>query len=141
MTTIAESDVHERSVQSADGTPVSYCSVGSGPGLIVLGGVLSSAASYRPLADKLTASFEVHLVNRRGRVGSGPQRPGHSIAQECDDLLAVMEATGARLLFGHSFGGLVALETARNEYTRGRPAHLRSSFFRPNGRVSRGVRG
>jgi pimeloyl-ACP methyl ester carboxylesterase len=113
MTAAAESNVRAGSVQSADGTPVRYCSVGAGPALIVVGGVLSSAASYRPLADQLANTFEVHLVNRRGRAGSGPQRTGHSIEQECDDLLAVIEATGASLVFGHSFGGLVALETAR----------------------------
>jgi pimeloyl-ACP methyl ester carboxylesterase len=113
MTATAESGGRVSCVRSADGTRIGYCSVGAGPGLIVLGGVLSSAASYRPLADKLADTFEVHLVNRRGRAGSSPQRPGHSIEQECDDLLAVMEATGAGLVFGHSFGGLVALETAR----------------------------
>jgi pimeloyl-ACP methyl ester carboxylesterase len=113
MTATAESNVRASSVQSADGTAIGYCSVGAGPGLIVVGGVLSNAASYRPLADKLANTFEVHLLNRRGRAGSGPQRSGHSIEQECDDLLAVMQATGADLVFGHSFGGLVALETAR----------------------------
>lgn len=118
----ADSTVQVDSVQSADGTPIGYCSVGAGPGLIVVGGVLSNAATYRPLADALADTFEVHLVNRRGRAGSGPQRTGHSIQQECDDLLAVMQATGARLVFGHSFGGLVALETAR------RPSALQRVF-------------
>ncbi len=113
MTAIADGYLRARSVESADGTPIGYWSVGTGPGLIVVGGVLSSAASYRPLADRLASAFEVHLVDRRGRAGSGPQRPGHSIEAECDDLLAVMEATGARSVFGHSFGGLIALETAR----------------------------
>jgi pimeloyl-ACP methyl ester carboxylesterase len=77
------------------------------------GGVLSSAGSYRPLAERLAGTFEVHVVDRRGRPGSGPQRPGHSIEDECDDLFAVIGATGASMVFGHSFGGLVALETAR----------------------------
>jgi pimeloyl-ACP methyl ester carboxylesterase len=113
MTAIGHSEARVNSVESADGTPIGYCSVGAGPGLIVVGGGLSSAASYRPLADRLTGTFEVHLVDRRGRPGSGPQRPGHSIEDECDDLLAVIDATGAGMVFGHSFGGLVALETAR----------------------------
>lgn len=113
MTAVGDTTTRAGSATSADGTAISYCSVGSGPGLIVVGGVLSSAASYRPLADRLAASFQVHLVNRRGRPGSGPQRPGHSIEDECDDLLAVIEATGAGAVFGHSFGGLVALEAAR----------------------------
>lgn len=105
--------VRVNSVESADGTPIGYCSVGAGPGLIVVGGVLSTAASYRRLADRLAGRFEVHLVDRRGRPGSGAQRAGHSIEDECDDLLAVIGATGARMVFGHSFGGLIALETAR----------------------------
>lgn len=113
MTALGDAGVREGSVVSADGTRIGYCSVGTGPGLIVLGGVLSSARSYRRLADQLASRFEVHLVDRRGRAGSGPQRLGHSIEDECNDLVAVMNATGAGLVFGHSFGGLVALETAR----------------------------
>lgn len=113
MTATGRSEARVNSVKSADGTPIGYWSLGAGPGLIVVGGVLSSAASYRPLADHLAETFEVHLVDRRGRPGSGPQRPGHSIEDECDDLFAVIGATGAGMVFGHSFGGLVALETAR----------------------------
>jgi pimeloyl-ACP methyl ester carboxylesterase len=113
MTAIGDSAGRVSSVESADGTPIAYRSVGAGPGLIVVGGALSSAANYWPLAGRLAGALEVHLMNRRGRPGSGPQRPGHSIQDECDDLLAVMDATGAGLVFGHSFGGLVALETAR----------------------------
>ena len=114
MTAIRHSDARVNSVESADGTPIGYRSLGAGPGLIVVvGGVLSSAASYRPLADRLAGTLEVHVVDRRGRPGSGPQRPGHSIEDECDDLFAVIGATGAGMVFGHSFGGLVALETAR----------------------------
>jgi pimeloyl-ACP methyl ester carboxylesterase len=52
-------------------------------------------------------------MERRGRPGSGPQRADHSIDDECADLVAVAEATGSSKVFGHSFGGLVALETAR----------------------------
>jgi pimeloyl-ACP methyl ester carboxylesterase len=126
MTAIDVSDARRNSVKSADGTPIGYCSVGSGPGIIVVGGVLSNAASYRPLAEQLAGSFEVHLVDRRGRPGSGPQRPGHTIEDECDDLLAVIGATGAGIVFGHSFGGLVALETARR-----RPGLERVSVYEP----------
>jgi pimeloyl-ACP methyl ester carboxylesterase len=98
---------------SADGTTISYLSVGDGPGLILVGGVLSSAPAYLPLAEALAEHFTVHVVNRRGRPRSGPQRPGHGIEEECADLVAVAMATQARAAFGHSFGGLVVLETAR----------------------------
>ena len=98
---------------SADGTTISYLSVGTGPGLVLVGGVLSSASTYVPLAEALAGDFTVHVMNRRGRPPSGPQRPGHSIDNECADLVAVAMATHARGAFGHSFGGLVSLETAR----------------------------
>lgn len=57
----------------------------------------------------------MHVIERRGRPRSGPQRPGHSIENECADLIAVATATGARAALGHSFGGLVVLETARRQ--------------------------
>ncbi|WP_276082683.1 alpha/beta hydrolase [Nonomuraea thailandensis] len=49
--------------------------------------------------------------------GARCQRPSGSpvhLTKEVDDLLAVQAETGARLAFGHSYGGLVVLETARS---------------------------
>jgi pimeloyl-ACP methyl ester carboxylesterase len=78
---------------SADGTRISYLSVGNGPGLVLVGGVLSSASTYLPLAEGLAGEFTVHVMNRRGRPPSGPQRPRHNIDDECADLAAVASAT------------------------------------------------
>lgn len=100
-------------VLSADGTTISYTTMGAGPDLILLGGALRTARDYLPLASALAGSFTVHVVDRRGRGASGPQGPGYCLAKEVEDLLAVQAKTGARLVFGHSYGGLVALETAR----------------------------
>jgi pimeloyl-ACP methyl ester carboxylesterase len=100
---------------SADGTTITYLSVGDGPGLVLVGGVLTSASSYLPLAEALAEHFAVHVMNRRGRPPSGAQRPGHNIETESADLLAVAMATQARAAFGHSFGGLVVLETALHD--------------------------
>ena len=100
-------------VASADGTTIGYETRGSGAGLIVVGGVLSTARNYMDLGRELAGSFTVHLMERRGRGASGPQGPGYSIEKECEDLLAVQAETGADRMFGHSYGGLVALQTAR----------------------------
>ena len=54
----------------------------------------------------------MHVVQRRGRGGSGPQGDRYGIERECEDIEAVRARTGARLIFGHSFGGLVALRAA-----------------------------
>jgi pimeloyl-ACP methyl ester carboxylesterase len=105
---------HRRTVSSADGTPICYQTMGAGPGLIVLGGALRTSEDYLPLASTLARLFTVHVVDRRGRGASGPQGPQYALGKEVEDLLAVQAETGARLAFGHSYGGLVILETARS---------------------------
>ena len=99
--------------QSQDGTAISYQTVGAGEGLVVLGGAWRSARDYLPFAQALAPSFAVHVVDRRGRGGSGPQGENYSIEREIEDLVAVEAKTGARIVFGHSYGGLIALEAAR----------------------------
>jgi pimeloyl-ACP methyl ester carboxylesterase len=99
-------------VTSADGTTIAYCVVGRGKRLIVVGGALRTAQDYLPLAAALS-DFEVYVLERRGRGASGPQGPDYSIEKECDDLLALQAEVGATAVFGHSFGGVVALETVR----------------------------
>jgi pimeloyl-ACP methyl ester carboxylesterase len=100
-------------VASRDGTAISYLTVGRGPAVIVVPGVLSTAGNYASFADALAHCYTVHTMQRRGRGQSGPQGDDYGIARECEDLLAIQEATNARLIFGHSYGGLIALESAR----------------------------
>ncbi|MGW5670695.1 alpha/beta hydrolase [Micromonospora sp. NPDC003776] len=102
-------------VRSADGTTIAFHTTGTGPDLLLVPGSLSDAADFAGLTEALAAAFTVHTVQRRGRRGSGPQGPGYAIEAECADLAAVRAATGARYVFGHSFGGLVALEAARRD--------------------------
>lgn len=104
----------ERNVRSADGTSIAYRSLGAGEPLIVVGGVLRKAEDYQPLAEALADSFEVHLIERRGRGASGPLGGDYSIEKEGEDLDAVRRETGATLVFGHSYGGLIALEAAKH---------------------------
>lgn len=100
-------------VHSKDGTKIAYLSVGDGPAVIVLPGVLSMASDYATFACALAQHFTVHIMERRGRGKSGPQGDDYSITRECEDVLALQQKTRARLLVGHSYGGLVALEVAR----------------------------
>ncbi len=72
------------------------------------------AADYAAFARALSEHFAVHTIERRGRGESGPQGDDYSIVKECEDVLALQAKTGASLLVGHSYGGLVALEVARN---------------------------
>jgi pimeloyl-ACP methyl ester carboxylesterase len=93
---------------------VGYLSIGSGPSVLVIPGVLSMAADYVAFARALAEHFTVHIIERRGRGESGPQGDDYSIIKEEEDLLALRAETGASFLVGHSYGGLVALEVARN---------------------------
>jgi hypothetical protein len=74
MTSNRKDGVRVTSVFSSDGTPIGCSSFGEGPGLIIVGGVLSSGSDYLPLARLLAQDFEVHVMDRRGRTNSGPQR-------------------------------------------------------------------
>ncbi|MFC5402652.1 alpha/beta fold hydrolase [Cohnella soli] len=97
---------------SHDGTTISYQSIGRGPGLIVIHGALTTSEQFTAFACHLSDCFTVHILDRRGRGGSGPQGPDYSIVKECEDIKAVQEITGASSIFGHSFGGLAVLESA-----------------------------
>jgi pimeloyl-ACP methyl ester carboxylesterase len=115
-----------RTVESRDGTAINYRSVGEGPGVVVVPGALSTADDYAALASALAVDFSVHTIERRGRGLSGPQGDRYGIGRECEDLAAVRAQTGARYLVGHSFGGLVALEAARND-----PALTKIAVYEP----------
>jgi pimeloyl-ACP methyl ester carboxylesterase len=84
------------------------------------------AADYGAFACALAEHFAVHTIERRGRGVSGPQGHDYSIVKECEDVLAVRAKTDASLLVGHSYGGLVALEVARN-----RPDFKRIALYEP----------
>jgi pimeloyl-ACP methyl ester carboxylesterase len=99
-------------VTSADGTEISFLSAGRGEGLVVIPGNNRRARHYRALAEELSNRYTVHVIDRRGRGLSGPQGPGYSVDREVDDALAILEHTGAELVFGHSYGGLIALHLA-----------------------------
>lgn len=100
------------SFTSADGTVITAEVVGDGPGLVVLPGTLQSARSMRRLAEHLADSHTVFVLDRRGRGDSGPQGDDYSFDREAEDVIALLRREGASALFGHSSGGLVALETA-----------------------------
>jgi pimeloyl-ACP methyl ester carboxylesterase len=102
----------ETIVHSSDGTPIAFTTIGTGPSILIIPGALETTTNFIVLADVLSARFTVHTIERRGRRASGPQGDKYSIDRECEDLLVVADATNATMLFGHSFGGFVALETA-----------------------------
>ena len=121
-------------VLSQDGTTISYLSMGSGPSVIVIPGALSMAADYAAFARALAEHFTVHTIERRGRGESGPQGDDYSMVKEREDVLALQKQTGTSFLVGHSFGGLVALEVARNN-----PSLTKLAVYEPGVSIDRSI--
>jgi len=104
-----------RRIRSADGTAIAYEAVGEGAPLVLVGGALcdrTALASGTPLAAMLAHRFTVFSYDRRGRGDSG-DTPPWAIAREIEDLAALITAAGgSAAVFGHSSGGLLALDAA-----------------------------
>lgn len=102
-------------VSSADGTPIAYERLGSGPPVLLIGGALCdrrARAAGLPLAKALAPRFTVICFDRRGRGESGSAGP-YAPAREVEDVAALLRALGgAPAVYGHSSGALLALEAA-----------------------------
>jgi pimeloyl-ACP methyl ester carboxylesterase len=109
-------DLMVATVTSADGTRISYDSVGEGPPLVLVAG----ATQYRAVDEttpKLQAllaegGFTVITYDRRGRGESGDTLP-YAPEREFEDLEALVAAAGGEAaVFGMSSGAVLAVEAA-----------------------------
>ena len=99
-------------VISDDGTPIGVFCSGCGPPLILSTGSLSDHRRWAPLLPLLEKHLTVYTYDRRGRGTSGDNAE-YALEREYEDLAAISRAiAGPVSLLGHSFGGIVALESA-----------------------------
>ena len=106
-----------RTVTSADGTTIAFDQSGSGPTLVLVGGMFEQRAvdsetarlaAFAPLAEH----FSVIHYDRRGRGESGDTQP-YSVQREVEDIAAVIDAAGgSAFLSGISSGAALAFEAA-----------------------------
>jgi pimeloyl-ACP methyl ester carboxylesterase len=101
------------SVESKDGTAITYDRIGEGPPVILVGGALTSALrsfpSFVQLAEALSACFTVYTYDRRGRGDSGDTQP-YAVEREIEDLEALIaEAGGSAHVHGLSSGAVLAV--------------------------------
>ena len=100
------------SVNSNDGTVIGFRQLGSGPGVILLHGAVSSSQLFMKLGTALSDAFTVYMPDRRGRGLSGPFGDKYGIQKEVEDLDAILNKTDAHNVFGLSAGALIALYAA-----------------------------
>jgi pimeloyl-ACP methyl ester carboxylesterase len=107
-------------IRTPDGGTLELFSTGAelataGSGVVVVHPSMVTAADYTRFAQKLSAALgrPVHTFNRRGRGQSSPQAEDYTLDADIRDLESVMKHTSSTDVFGHSFGGAVALHAAR----------------------------
>jgi pimeloyl-ACP methyl ester carboxylesterase len=102
--------MRQHTVETSDGGHLRVSSFGDGPGVVLVCGTNTVAPTYYRTARRLSTSLPVHVYDRRGRPGSSLQPHDYSMHTEVADLGRVLDATGSTMVFGHSYGGAVALE-------------------------------
>lgn len=103
-------------VVSRDGTEIAYWTSGEGPPLLVVHGTSGSHERFAPLLPYLEPHATVHLMDRRGRGGSG-DAPEYALEREFEDVAAavdaIAEASDSKVdVYGHSYGGECAFGAA-----------------------------
>lgn len=104
--------IEQRTITAPDGTPLAVDVVGDGRPLVIVHGSVGVSDDWHEVAHALAERLTVFIMNRRGH-GPSPDGPDYSFDREVDDVAAVMDAAGpGAILFGHSFGGALALAYA-----------------------------
>lgn len=102
-----------QTVTSNDGTRIGYEIHGEGPPLVLLHGSAETRQAWNPLRPHLADRFTLVVPDRRGRGKSG-DADAYSLAREVSDLCVLFDTLDDEpAVFGHSFGGLIALEAAK----------------------------
>ncbi|WP_340099846.1 alpha/beta hydrolase [Salinibaculum salinum] len=101
-----------QTVTSADGTSIAFEQHGEGPPLVLLHGG-SSPQYWKRIVPRFAEDYTVVIPHRRG-VGESGDADEYRLDRGVEDIRAVIDSVdGTPVLFGHSFGGLLAIETAR----------------------------
>ncbi|AYG94166.1 alpha/beta hydrolase [Brevundimonas naejangsanensis] len=88
--------------------------MGQGPDVILIPGFASSREVWRPLAERLSATHRVHLVQLAGFAGEAwTHGDGAFVQPAVDDLARYAVTLNRPAIIGHSMGGLAGLLLAQ----------------------------
>ena len=97
-------------VASKDGTRIAVECAGTGPTLLFVHGGVGDHTRWTPMFPLLTSTFTACAMDRRGHGASSDSRE-YSLSQEAEDVAAVVNSRrGPVFVYGHSYGGVAALE-------------------------------
>jgi pimeloyl-ACP methyl ester carboxylesterase len=100
-------------VTAEDGTTLAVDGVGTGSPLILVGGAFNDRSTVAGLGAELAGTHTVITYDRRRRGASDDKAADYVVANEIDDLAAVIAHVGGRAsAFGHSSGAALVLEGA-----------------------------
>ncbi len=102
--------------RTPDGVRLNYEESGKGtPAVILVHGWASNLRHWEPQVEALAGAHRVLRMDLRGHGGSDVPAGGYTIAQFAEDVAALARSRRVRdaVVIGHSMGGLVALELAR----------------------------
>jgi len=98
-------------ITGKDGTTLAVDTIGQGAPVILVGGAFNDRSTVAALGAELASAFTVVTYDRRGRGASDDKSDDYLVANEIDDLAAVIEHVGGRAsAFGHSSGAILVLE-------------------------------
>ncbi|MBU2867832.1 alpha/beta fold hydrolase [Pacificibacter marinus] len=85
---------------------------GQGPKLLLIPGITSPAITWGFVAERLAASFDVHVLDVRGRGLSETGDLDYTLDAMAADALALAEIMGQPIVMGHSMGARTAIRAA-----------------------------
>ncbi|MCC6585496.1 MAG: alpha/beta fold hydrolase [Bryobacterales bacterium] len=106
---------------AVDGVEIAYqMRRGAGPAVVLIPGSYVGAEDWRDTVAALDRSFTVMIVEVRGHGDSWPPPENGSIPQFAADTFAAIDQAKIRRFFvgGHSLGGMIAIEMARQKPDR-----------------------
>lgn len=88
---------------------------GYGGTIVIIPGAMTDAQGWLPVAIALESNRSIAIINRRGRVPSSDLPRDSTVADEVGDVCSLLShVQPPYILFGWSYGGLLATEVAKN---------------------------
>jgi N-formylmaleamate deformylase len=89
---------------------------GAGPALLIIPGISTSAAQWAFVAERLCSTFDVYILDVRGRgLSESGAHLNYSLDACASDVVAFAEALGLKryTILGHSMGARIGIRAAR----------------------------